>query len=114
MVVKWLGFLLKKPNLDPGNLSNFRPISNLNNISKILERRFLTRTKNHITSYSNFSPFQSAYREGYSTETALTSTLDNIFSSMDNGKACLFVCLDLSAAFDTLDHHPAVTSFKTN
>lgn len=96
--------LLKKPDLDSNNLSNFRPISNLNNISKILERLFLTRIKKHITSSPNFSPFQSAYREGYSTETALTSTLDNIFSSIDNGKACLSVCLDLSAAFDTVDH----------
>jgi len=52
----------------------------------------------------NFGPYQSAYHEGYSTETALISTLDNIFSSIDNGKACLSVCLDLSAAFDTVDH----------
>jgi len=59
---------------------------------------------NHITSSPNFSPYQSAYREGYSTETALISTLDNIFSSIDNSKACLSVCLDLSAAFDTVDH----------
>ena len=96
--------LLKKPDLDTSNLSNFRPISNLNNISKILERLFLMRIKKHITSCPNFSPYQSAYREGYSTETALVSTLDNIFSSIDNGKACLSVCLDLSAAFDTVDH----------
>ena len=75
-----------------------------NNISKILERQFLTHIKKHITSCPNFSPYQSAYREGYSTETALVSTLDNIFSSIDNGKACLSVCLDLSAAFDTVDH----------
>src|SRR6218665_1891365 len=75
--------LLKKPYLDPGNLSNFRPISNLNNISKILERLFLTRIMNHITSSPNFSHYQSAYREGHSTETALTSILDNIFSSIE-------------------------------
>src|SRR6218665_1716337 len=62
--------LLKKPNLDPGNLSNFRPISNLSNISKILESLFLTCIKNHIASSPNFSPYQSVYREGYSTETA--------------------------------------------
>src|SRR6218665_1842396 len=105
--------LLKKPNLDPGNLSNFRPISNLNNISKILERLFLTRIRNHITycgcdrlnkKISSVLISQLVYREGYSTETALISTLDNIFSSIDNGKACLSVCLNLSAAFDTVDH----------
>ena len=98
--------LLKKPDLDTSNLSNFRPtcISNLNNISKILERLFLTRIKKHITSSTNFSPYQSAYRKGYSTETALVSTLDSIFSSIDNGKACLSLCVDLSADFDTIDH----------
>src|SRR6218665_1606648 len=101
--------LLKKPYLDPGNLSNFRPISNLNNISKIIERLFLTRIKNYIESSPNFGPYQSAYREGYSTETALTSRLDNIFSSIDNGKACLSVCLDLSAAFHTVDHQRLVS-----
>src|SRR5688572_11437113 len=96
--------LLKKPDLDTSNLFNFRPISNLNNISKILERLFLTRIKKLITSSPNFSPYQSAYREGYSTETALVSTLDNVFSSVDNGIACPSLCLDLSAAFDTIDH----------
>ena len=43
-------------------------------------------------------------QEGYSTETALTSTLDNIFSSIDNGRDCLSVCFDLSTAFNTVDH----------
>jgi len=40
--------LVKKPNLDPSNLSNYRPISNLNNISKSLEKRFLSRLQPHI------------------------------------------------------------------
>ena len=38
--------LLQTPNLDPGNISNFRPIFNLNNISKSLERLFLIRNRN--------------------------------------------------------------------
>src|SRR6476660_2960313 len=98
----------KKPDLDTSNLSNFRPISNLNNISKILERLFLTRIPRNtsllLLTSALISQLIVAYREGYSTETALVSTLDSIFSSVDNGKACLSVCLDLSAAFDTVDH----------
>ena len=61
--------LIKKPSLDPGNFANYRPISNLNNISKILERLFMSRLQQHILPSPNFNPFQSAYRRNHSTET---------------------------------------------
>jgi hypothetical protein len=96
--------LIKKPNLDPSNLANFRPISNLNNISKILERLFMSRLQPHVLSCPNFNPLQSAYRRGHSTETALLCTLDHVFHSSDGGQSTLLVSLDLSAAFDTIDH----------
>jgi len=54
--------LVKKPGLDPNSPSSYRPISNLNNISKILERIFLSRLQPHITPSPNFNPLQSAYR----------------------------------------------------
>ena len=97
--------LLKKPNLDPTNPANYRPISNLNNISKILERLFLFRFRPFITSSPLFNPHQSAYRQGYSTETASLFTLNNIRQSADRGKSTILVSLDLSSAFDTIDHH---------
>jgi len=96
--------LLKKPNLNPDDPANFRPISNLNNISKILERLFLNRFQPHVCQCDNFSPVQSAYRRNYSTETALLHTLDKIYTSADHGKPTLLVSLDFSAAFDTIDH----------
>ena len=52
----------------------------------------------------NFNKNQSAYRPGCSTETALQLILDNIYSTADAGKLTLLVSLDLSAAFDTIDH----------
>ena len=97
--------LLKKPNLDSTNPANYRPISNFNNISKILERLFLFRFRPFITSSPLFNPYQSAYRQGYSTETALLFTLNNIRQSADRGKSTILVSLDLSSAFDTIDHH---------
>jgi len=97
--------LLKKPNLDPTVLSNFRPISNLNNISKIIERLFLSRFQPHILASHNFNPYQSAYRRNHSTETALLCTLDHIYNSSDTGMSTVLVSLDLSAAFDTIDHN---------
>jgi exonuclease III len=96
--------LIKKPNLDPAILGNFRPISNLNNISKILEKLFLSRLRPHVLESPNFNPLQSAYRSNHSTETALLCTLDNVFHSADTGSSTLLVSLDLSAAFDTIDH----------
>ena len=63
--------LLKKPGLPKSNLANFRPISNLNTIGKILERLALSRLLPHISKSPSFSPLQSAYRTFHSTETAL-------------------------------------------
>jgi len=96
--------LLKKPGLDPSVSANFRPISNLNNISKILERLFLARLQPHIALSPNFNPLQSAYRKHHSTETSLIHLLDSIYHAADNGLATLLLSLDLSAAFDTIDH----------
>jgi hypothetical protein len=101
--------LTKKPGLDPNSPSSYRPISNLNNISKILERIFLSRLQPHITTSTNFNPLQSAYRKHHSTETALLNTLDHIYSSADHSQPTVLVYLrlshlDLSAAFDTIDH----------
>ena len=86
---KWLRLhpSSKKPKLPSSDPANFRPISNLNNISKILEILFLSRLLPHINSSSNFNSFQSAYRPHHSTETALTLTLDNVFHAADNGSA---------------------------
>ena len=95
--------LLKKPSLNPDDPANFRPISNLNNISKILERLFLNRFQTHVCNCDNFSPVQSAYRRNYSTETALLHTLDSVCTSANYGKPTLLVSLDFSAAFDTID-----------
>jgi hypothetical protein len=95
-------------------MANFRPISNLNNISKILERLFLVRFQHHVTSCPNFNSFQSAYRRNHSTETALLLTLDSIFTAGDKSDATLLVALDLSAAFDTIDCQILLTRLKTS
>ena len=95
--------LLKKPDLDPLNPANYRPISNLTTFSKIIERLVLHRIRPHLLSNKNYSCYQSAYRSGHSTETALLHTIDGITSAGKNG-CTMLVTLDLSAAFDTVDH----------
>ena len=106
--------LLKKPSLDPDNPSSYRPISNLNNISKIIERLFLSRLYPHVTSSPNFNHLQSAYRPHHSTETALLHTFNNILSSADRSQPTLLVSLDLSAAFDTIDHSTLLSRLSTS
>ena len=96
--------LLKKPKLNADELSNYRPISNLNNILKLLERLFLARLQSHLINSPHYNPLQSAYRTGHSTETALLTLLNKARLSADRGESTLLVSLDLSAAFDTIDH----------
>ena len=93
-----------KPGLDKDTPGNYRPISNLNNISKMLERLILKRIQSQTTSSSNFNPFQSAYRRYFSTEFALLFALDNTYHAIDAGSSTVLVSLDLSAAFDTIEH----------
>src|SRR5208282_1211615 len=95
--------LIKKKDADRDNPANYRPISNLHTISKILERIFLSRIIHHIEQSPGFNKFQSAYRRGYSTETALLRLLNGVYGAADKKSRSLLVLLDLSAAFDTID-----------
>ena len=96
--------LLKKDNLDPDKLKNYRPVSNLHFISKIIEKLVVQRLEDHLCKYSLFDPLQSAYRSGHSTETALVKINNDIVSSLDGGQCVILASLDLSLAFDTVDH----------
>ena len=96
--------LLKKKSLDQNILKNYRPVSNLSFISKILERVVFNQFINHLQKNNLIEPFQSAYKAGHSTETALLRVVNDLFSSVDNGNVSMLTMLDLSAAFDTLDH----------
>ena len=85
-------------------LSQYRPISNLSTVSKILERLVLTRLRPHLLSSTNFNQYQSAYRTGHSTEPALLEVLDGVYTAADDKQISVLIGFDLSAAFDTVDH----------
>lgn len=72
-------------------------------VSKILEKVVVRQVVRHVASV--LPPFQSAYRPGHSTETAILKVLSDIQCAVDNGDVALLVLLDLSAAFDTVDHN---------
>ncbi len=75
--------LLKKQSLPKDDLSSYRPISNLNFISKVLERVIYSRLCNHLGTFPSLSSFQSAYRKFYSTETALMRIHNDLTLAMD-------------------------------
>ena len=70
----------------------------------MLERLILNCIQSHTTSSSNFNPFQSAYLSYFSIESALPLALDNIFHAIDTGSFTVLILLNLSAAFDTIEH----------
>ena len=96
--------LLQKNDLDPEILKNYRPVSNLNFISKIAEKMIMQRLDEHLTQHSLHDPLQFAYRKDHSTETAITKIHHDIITSLDEGRCKVLASLDLSAAFDTADH----------
>ena len=96
--------LLKKSNLDQDNLKNYRPVSNLPFLSKILEKVVLKQLNKHLQAHRLIETYQSAYRAKHSTESALLKIVNDILLSIDKGDVCVLALLDLSAAFDTLDH----------
>ena len=89
--------LLKKSNLDVDQLKHYRPVSNTHFLSKILE--------NHMLKNLLYDPFQSASRKQHSTETAILKVQNDSIASLDVGKCTVLGSLDLSATFDTVDHH---------
>ena len=96
--------LLKKPSLDPECLQNYRPVSNLPYLSKLLERVAFSRLYDYLQENDLLDNHQSAYRANHSVETLLVNLSNNILTEMDVGRITAIVLLDLSAAFDTVDH----------
>ena len=95
---------LKKPNLDKENLTNYRPISHLSFLSKLTERAFKQRLTDHLSSNNLLNSHQSAYIKSHSTETTLLSVHDHIIKALSLQRVTCLTLLDLSAAFDTIDH----------
>ncbi len=96
--------VLKKPGLDEQLLSNYRPVSNLAFLCKVLERIVADRLRAHIDFNNLGEKFQSAYQPNHSTETALVRVQNDISSALDRNRGVMLAMIDLSAAFDTIDH----------
>jgi len=104
----------KKQNADPDEPKNYRPISNLTFMSKVLERIVVEQVTQHLEEADLMPEFQSAYRKHHCTESALMKVLSDILDAADSCQVTLLGLLDLSAAFDTVDHDILLTRLKTS
>ena len=96
--------LLNKPGLDVDDLSGYRPISKLSFVSKLLEKHIAIQIQDHMETHDLFDAYQRAYRPHHSCETAIIRIQDDILKSLDSHKYVFLVLLDISSAFDSVDH----------
>ena len=96
--------LLKRPGLDKEVLNNYRLVLNLPFVSKLLEKMVEHRLKDHLDINNLHDFHQSAYRNNYSTKTALVKVQNDIAEALDQKRVVVLVMLDLSSVFDVIDH----------
>jgi len=104
--------LEKKGTHDSSQLKNYRPVSNLPFLSKLLQKVVQNQLQHHITSNDAMPKFQSAYRQFHSTETALVKIFNNLLLAADQGQVSALCLLDLTSAFDTVDHALLLTRLE--
>ena len=103
--------LLKKAGAEL-TYKNYRPVSNLQFISKVTERAVLLQFMDHCNQHDLIPDYQSAYRQGYSCETSVLCLLNQALWAMENQEITACLLLDLSAAFDTVDHDLFISIMK--
>ena len=96
--------LLKKQGMNADELRNHRPVSNLTFISKITEKAAMAQVVDYLECHSLLPRCQSAYRRKHCTETALLKVQTDILHCVDSQQVSALGLLDLSAAFDCVDH----------
>ena len=89
--------------MDKDVFKNYRPVSNLLFVGKLIERVVSTRLNKHMTKNNLHSRRNHGYKKFHSSETLLLEVVDELLLSCDNGKPSIVLMLDLSAAFDTVD-----------
>ena len=105
--------LLKKIGLELIK-SNYRPVSNLRFLSKLVEKCALKRFNCHCETNNLMPDYQSAYRNKYSCKTALLKIVNDLLWNMENRMVTPLVAIDPSAAFDTVDHSILLDVLSTN
>ena len=91
---------------------NFRLVSNLTYLSKLTERVVCAQISEMAKKSGNTEPLQSAYKRNHSTEMALQKVKADILQAMDNQRVVCLILLDLSTAFDMVNHQLLLNRLK--
>jgi hypothetical protein len=94
------------------DISNYRPLSVLSPIAKIYESLLAKRITNYFESNDLFNNSQFGFRKGLSCELALNTYVEKLRNNIDNNKHCVNMILDLSKAFDTINHKLLLAKLK--
>lgn len=92
-------------------LGNFRPITTLPFLDKVIERLANGQLQRHLTANLLYDPLQSGFREGHSTESVMVALWDQVLGSADQGFSSKLV--DLSVAFGTVQHDILLDKLRT-
>ncbi|KAK3518367.1 hypothetical protein QTP86_003528, partial [Hemibagrus guttatus] len=105
--------ILKKPALDPSDISNYRPVSLLSFLSKILERVVCNQLSDYLMQNNLHDPNQSGFKAAHSTETALLAVTEKLHAARSAKLSSVLILLDLSAAFDTVNHKTLLSTLRS-
>ena len=97
---------------DVHNVTNYRPVSILPQLSKVLEKLYEKRLREFIARNNLLFDSQYGFRSKMSTSLALNELVDTILNALDNDKFCIGVFIDLKKAFDTVDHTLLIKKLK--
>ena len=106
--------ILKKRCLDRNDLNNYRAVSNLCFIAKVLDKLVLSQVSSYVNSHNHYNTCQSTYCPGHITETALLEVVNDLFIYLSKGYISVLALLDFSLAFDTIDHSIFVHCLHTD
>ena len=96
--------IIKNTDLDPEILKNYRPISNTPYLAKVLEKAAFYQINDHLIINELLYPYQSGYKQNHSGETAIIGIVNDMQEIIFKDQLAAVLMLDLSAAFDTVDH----------
>ncbi|KAK3566600.1 hypothetical protein QTP86_001087 [Hemibagrus guttatus] len=105
--------ILKKPALDPSDISNYRPVSLLSFLSKILERVVCNQLSDYLMQNNLHDPNQSGFKAAHSTETALLAVTEKLHAARSAKLSSVLILLNLSAAFDTVNHKTHLSTLRS-
>ena len=97
---------------DMSTAENFRPITNVPAISKIVEKVVCSQVEAYLSRNGLYSPEQHGFRHRHSTATALVSVNDSLLTAADRGDISILTLIDLSRAFDVVDHQTLLNQLQ--